>query len=276
MNPIPRILELVYSGLWAITPEAFTAIDRALQLRLSAQQPVAITAPAKKPLSALTPGKTIGILSIEGIIGKRLSTIEGMCGGCDMEEVLAHAKALADNPSVGTIILDISSPGGTVTGLVEAHAALVDIACRKTLVAYTDTQMCSAAYWLATAAHSIYCSPSATLGSIGVYTTVVDRSRQLAAEGVNVQAIQGGKYKTDGAPWKPLDDAARARVQERVDHTYATFKAAVSGSRPQVQEETMQGQAFLGEASLTVGLADANYNSLQDLVRALVDITPQS
>jgi len=61
----------------------------------------------------------IGIVPVVGVIGKGLSPMEKMMGAVDIDEVSAALDLFASDPSVEKVALQISSPGGTVTGVEE-------------------------------------------------------------------------------------------------------------------------------------------------------------
>ena len=113
------------------------------------------------------------------------------------------------NPNVQRIVLDIDSPGGTVAGTPEAAAQIAAANKVKRVDAWTGNLMCSAAYYLAAGCRGVYAAPSATVGSIGVYLPVVDRSEMYKAMGVKVDIIKSGKYKGMGFPGTSLTDDQR-------------------------------------------------------------------
>ena len=109
----------------------------------------------------------VGIVPIVGVIGKGLSPLEKMMGAVDVNDVSAAIDAFASNPEVEKVALQISSPGGTVTGVEELANKVRNL--EKPTLAYTDSEMASAAYWIGSAADRVVASPSSTVGSIGVY-----------------------------------------------------------------------------------------------------------
>ncbi len=191
-----------------------------------------------------------------------------MCGGLDVNALVSSAETLANDTGIGTIVLNWNSPGGTVTGVPEAYDALVAVGRKKTLISYTDTMMASAAQWLASAAVSTYAAKSATVGSIGVYNLILDRTVQLAQEGVRVDAIQAGKYKLLGAPFKALSSEERAMLQDRVDAIHKDFKSAVTRNR-NVDAGAMEGQGLTGAQGLKAGIVDNIFPSLSNLLSRL-------
>lgn len=199
----------------------------------------------------------VAVITIDGAIDKRVSQMDMECMGggvdlCDIDEALAFA--MGDN--VDKIVLDIASPGGSVVGVHETYSRILAACQAKEVHAYVNTQACSAAYYLASACDHIAAAPSAVIGSIGVYMALIDQSRRLNAEGITVNVMQGGKWKTVGADYKPLADDERAMLQAKVDALYVQFKAAVNERRPQVEDSTMQGQWFDASEGFALGLVD--------------------
>jgi protease-4 len=198
----------------------------------------------------------VAIVTIDGAIDKRIATLDMQCYGgvdlCDVDEALAMAR----NSSADKIVIDMHSPGGSVVGVAETHARILALCEEKEVHCYIDVQACSAGYYLASACDHIAAAPSACVGSIGVYLALIDQSRRLEAQGVTVNVMQGGQWKTVGADYKPLADDERAMLQSKVDKLYADFKAAVNLRRPQVADSTMQGQWMEASEGLELGLVD--------------------
>ena len=117
--------------------------------------------------------------------------------------------------------------------------------------------MASAAYYLAAGADAIVASPSAEVGSIGVYIPWMDYSQQLAAEGLKADPIvnKEGDLKALGFTGS-LSAEQRAYLQTRVDDDFADFKAHVLKHRD-VSPEAMRGQTLSGKQALATNLIDA-------------------
>jgi signal peptide peptidase SppA len=172
------------------------------------------------------------------------------------------AEQAAADPTIEKVLLDIASPGGSVTGVPETGAALARLAERKPVAAWTDSVMASAAYWFGSQAGTIIASPSSRVGSIGVYSIFTDRSGFLEKLGMKVNAISAGKYKLAGAPFKPMEDEERALFQASVDKIRDQFHGAVNAKRS-LKQGSMEGQCFDGE--------DAHANNLVDHLAHSVD-----
>ena len=209
----------------------------------------------------------VGVIPLRGVIGKGLSRLESLTGAADVEEFTAALEAMNEDSSVETIVVDISSPGGTVTGVEEAAAMLAK--SKKRTVAFTDTEAASAAYWIGSAADRFVATPSATVGSIGVYMAIPDYSKAFEMQGVRMDVIKSGALKGAGIPGPSLSDAQRADLQAQVESIHADFKAAVRAKRKLTKDEDMEGQVFSGRQAAQKGLVTGLGTSLAALIADL-------
>ena len=197
-------------------------------------------------------------IHVDGAIDKNLTSWDRMCfDACDLNDVDRAIGRVSSDASVKNVLIAINSPGGVVSGVPETAARIAALAQKKNVFALIDGMGCSAAYWLAAAADQVLATPSSMTGSIGVYLALLDETRWLEDQGVKVETIKDGKLKAAGASWKPLTDDERAHFQSMVNQIGATFRAAVTSKRTSLTEDTMQGQAFFGDAGLNAGLVDA-------------------
>jgi signal peptide peptidase SppA len=264
MKNYPHIISKVYDEPWLITPEKHQAIQRILEARLSGQNlPVQIDPNDDDDEPEQMGGQLV--VPIFGIIGKRLSMMEMVSGGYNLDDLDEILDVAEDDDSIDEILLHFDSPGGTLPGIPEMAARIAGI--NKKVIAFTDRSMCSGAYYLAAGADEIYCTSSVRVGSIGVFSIYQDISRQLANEGIVVNAISAGSDKLLGAPWKPMSDSDRAKLQAECDDVYDAFKAHVSENRSDVPDDAMQGNVFDGEGAVNNGLVDGLVSSLSDLIR---------
>lgn len=210
---------------------------------------------------------SVGVIPLKGVVGKSLSPLDRMTGAVDLDEFTASLEAFAVDPEVKTIVIDVSSPGGTVTGVEEAAAMLASV--QKPTVAFTDTEAASAAFWISSQADRLVVTPSATVGSIGVYMAIPDVSKAYESMGVRMDVIKSGTLKGAGIEGTSLSEAQRANLQEQVNAIHADFKAAVLGKRRSVEASDMEGQVFSGKVAAQKGLVTGLTSSFQQLIADL-------
>ena len=206
-----------------------------------------------------------GVIPVAGVIGKNLTPIEKMTGAVDVTDIGDTIDDYATNPQVTRIAFQVSSPGGTVTGVEELANKVRNIS--KPTMAYSDTEMASAAYWIASAADKVVVSPSSTIGSIGVYQVVADYSEAAKSQGIKVVVVKAGQHKAIGVMGSEVTDSQQAHLQIGVNEIWGDFKAAVLQTRKLVKAEDMEGQVFSGkqaaQRNLVTGLADSFSEAVQ-------------
>ena len=208
----------------------------------------------------------IGVIPVVGVIGKGLSPLEKMMGAADVNDIGDAIDAMAANPEVEKVALQVSSPGGTVTGVEELANKVRNLG--KPTMAYTDSEMASAAYWIASAADRVISSPSATVGSIGVYLAIPDYSKAAEMAGIKMVVLKSGKFKGAGIEGTSLNADQVENLQASVDAIHADFKAAVSMKRKMVKADAMEGQTFSGKQAAQQGLVTGLSDSFNEALRS--------
>jgi len=166
-------------------------------------------------------------------------------------------RGVAD-PDVNEIILDLNSPGGTVPGCFDCADAIFAARGVKPIRAVANEFAYSAAYAIASSADTITVGRTGGVGSIGVMTGHTDMSARLEAQGVKFTPIYAGKNKGDGLHTAPLSEAAKARMQERVDAIHDIFVATVARNRGMDEQAVRDTEAatFMAQQAVENGLAD--------------------
>lgn len=202
----------------------------------------------------------VAVLPVRGMIVPRATYWSGLFGMTGLDQLAGSlAAALADS-EVGEIVLDIDSPGGSVAGVAEMAERIYQARGVKPITAVVNHLAASAGYWLASAAGSVVVSESAEVGSIGVYAMHANAAGMLEKEGVQVTLISAGEFKTEGNPYQPLSDAARAAIQGRIDRYYGQFVGDVARFRGRtdsdVRDNFGRGRIVGMADALTAGMAD--------------------
>ncbi|EIQ01623.1 ClpP class periplasmic serine protease [Opitutaceae bacterium TAV1] len=219
--------------------------------------------------AALPAGQILHIFG-SGTLGKHLSSFDELCsGGLSVDRIHAAIAEGKDDPKVSAILLQLDTPGGICHGMPEA-AALVRAACEvKTVAAFCDSLTASAGYWITSAADNFYITPSADVGSVGVYAAIVDYTEWCKKQGIAVTLVKDGAHKGAGFPGTTMTEEQVALIQESVMTCSASFKKDVRQRRGDVSDSTLQGQCFTGPAAIDARLADTLVN---DLSAALSDL----
>jgi signal peptide peptidase SppA len=208
------------------------------------------------------------VVRVSGVLMKNPGLIERLYyGAIDTDEVIDAVSRGMALPDTHSLVLDIDSPGGTVTGIPELGTAIMAANSAKPVFAFTDRLMASAAYWLAAGATSIYSTPSAELGSIGVYMPFYDYTEFLKQVGIKVELFTSGKYKGAGFPGTSLTEDQRDQFQSQINDIYNLFASHVAINRGSIESDDMQGQTYIGKKAVQKGFADRLVGNLDEVLK---------
>lgn len=250
MPDYSRIINLVQSSVWLIEETRGRVIADQFVSRLEAgaaggsflteaeleenRQRAATYRVPMQPSGKSGRARDVAIIPLIGAILPRGDLMADMSGGgaVNLSRFMSEFERAANDESVGAILLEIDSPGGQIDLVTEA-AQLIR-AHRKAgrpIVALANTMAASAAYWLASAADEIVASPSATVGSIGVFQLHQNLENAAAMKGVKYTYIYEGPRKVEWHPFAEMDGKALGHFQQSVRAAYESFTADVAAYR---------------------------------------------
>lgn len=261
---LPAVRRAMQSTVWAIRPEKLAEILEVVSVHaqgggFTAEEIRARVGDARKPAAANRGG--IQVIPVYGVIAHRMDLMTEMSGGTSTLALADQFDAAMADPNISTIVLDVDSPGGSTDGVPELAARIYDARGQgKRTVAVANTLMASAAYWIGAAADEVVATPSAMAGSIGVFAVHLDESALNDKMGLKHTIISAGTHKTDGNPYEPLSEDARAALQASVDEYYAMFTGDVARFRgtsaQHIQTGYGEGRVLTAAQSLGAGLVD--------------------
>lgn len=269
-----KLLDLL-TAPWAIAPDKLREIQAIYSTHLRGEKIDidAIEARLGRPLAneqqdyAIRQGG-VAVLSLEGVMAPKANLFMRVSGGVSTQMANTQIESAIADPRVTALVLAIDSPGGSVFGTPELGATVRELSAIKPIVTVTDATLASAAYWVGSAANSIFISgPTVQVGSIGV---VASHSYDPKATGTKTE-ITAGKYKrivNDG----PLTEEGKAYMQGHVDHLYAVFVDAVASHRGTTPDAVLahmaDGRVFIGQQAIDAGLVDG-YATVDAMVEQL-------
>lgn len=176
-----KILD-VLTAPWAISPEKLTEIKAIYRTHFRGEKidwkametKVGLVFSSIKDAPLYDTVEGVAVIDITGILTKSLSFFSFLFGGTSMRDVADAFIAAMTDEEITSIMLHIDSPGGTVDGTQELADLIFAARGQKPIMAYSDGQITSAAYWIGSAADAIYLSGDTVMaGSIGVVATHV-------------------------------------------------------------------------------------------------------
>lgn len=199
------------------------------------------------------------IVPLVGVISSD-PLINWLLGGVSPDAFASALREAVADASVSDVVLLVDSPGGEIGLIQETAAEIRRLRALKPITAIARTQMASAAFWLGAQASRVVATPSASVGSVGVFFAHAEQSRLNERVGITVTYISSDPKKVEGNPHQPLADDARAFLQSRVDAVYAQFLADLAAGRglrlSQVAADFGGGRSFSADEALRRGMVN--------------------
>lgn len=183
---------------------------------------------------------------------------------------------IAENDkNVKAVVIEIDSPGGTVTASDEIHNRIRTFKSKKPVpvVVSMASLATSGGYYAACGADHVIAQPTTFTGNIGVLMPRYNFSRLMEKYGVEETTIvsTGAPFKNAGSSFRPESAEEKAYMQELADAAFVQFKKVVSQGRSSKLkgnvESVANGKVFTAADALGLGLID-EIGYLQDAYKA--------
>lgn len=189
----------------------------------------------------------------EGLIRTRPSVVQ---------EVVSHLRKAAQDREIRAVVLQINSPGGSVTGSdiiyheilrfkeergIPVVAAMLDVAA-------------SGAYYIALPADHIVAHPTTVTGSVGVIFIRPKVTALMEKIGVGVEVSKSGVNKDIGSPFRPTtpeEEKILAAMTDQLGKRFADLVARHRKTDPAALAEVATARVFLADRALSLGLVDS-------------------
>ena len=167
-------------------------------------------------------------------------------------------KALRD-PQVRGAWINIESPGGAWAGTSELNSAVAELAKAKPVIVAGEEIVASGGYLAATSATEIWLNDPGVVGSIGVYSTITDRSKLYERAGLQVHLLKFGTDKGIGVDGLPITESQLSVLQERVNQIGGMFVEQVAAGRRRQTADVLKwatGRTYSAREGKQMGLID--------------------
>jgi len=159
------------------------------------------------------------------------------------------------------VALVINSPGGSPvqSSLIAARIRRLAEDRKIPVHAFVEDVAASGGYWLATAADDIWVDENSVIGSIGVISSGFGLSDFISRYGIERRVHTAGTSKSFLDPFRPEKPEDVAKLHSILEPIHTSFKAQVAlrrGNRLATDRDLFTGDVWVGEAGVSVGLAD--------------------
>ncbi len=191
--------------------------------------------------------------------GLTVVEVEGVLDGAITNRLRRDVLQSERDESVTERIILFDSPGGSTDGNDDLAATIRASREVKPITAIVPSVAASAAYNLAASCLRIVASPAASVGSIGVFSVLVDSSEQAALLGLRVIVVRSGRFKGLGIPGVEVTPEQIENLQRTVDGHARLFLASVAKGRRMATgrlQELADGSMYMASEAKANGLID--------------------
>jgi len=169
-----------------------------------------------------------------------------------VESILSQIRCATMDEGVKAIILEVDSPGGSVTPSDEIYAALEGFKRERedrVIMVFVRDIGASGAYYAAMAGDFIMAEPTAIVGSVGVIMQTLNMQGLGEKIGLSSVTIASGANKDMLNPFEEVDPEHVRLLQELVDSMQVRFSSIVQESRGLESTALLDGRVFnVGQA----------------------------
>lgn len=258
-----RMLASIKGELWMIRPDmvqsfALSALEIGERKSYSDQDDYLSNFYTKRQ-NAFIDGDGIAHIEVRGALLNKAPAIYEKWGLATTYGTIISETESATNQGAKGILYAFDSPGGTVAGVVEGGASIINAGVPT--VAFCSGLACSAAYWLPSGCNAIVATPSAIVGNIGAIISWTDCSAFWEEMGIEFKALV-----SEGADLKSTfhlepNETQLEFLQDSINEAGASFRHHVAKGRAtagaELDPEIWRAGWYSGQKAGDLGLIDA-------------------
>lgn len=193
------------------------------------------------------------------------------CGPQGTKSKMNIMEQFKNDPNCKGVVLDIDSGGGQVSGTPEFYDYIKNFG--KPVVAYTDGLMCSAAYYIGSAANHIIANKRADhIGSIGTMIHFIDLTGYYEKEGAKVITEYATKSTEKNRAFEELIAGKPEKyIKQELDPITEDFINDIKAVRADVNEAVFTGATYSPKQAIKMGLVD-ELGTLQTAIAKVLEL----
>lgn len=260
-------------GRWLVAnPGSLLPVARAFLNRLPVEMEVKAEEVSTVADSGAEAGKakSVAVVPLHGTMTKY-----DTCMSRGTMFIADRLREMADDGNVIGVVLDIDSPGGSVSAIPPMLEAIGYVRAKgKPVYAHADC-CASAAYWVASQCDALYIDNDLSeVGSVGAMAVFVDGTAVNPATGERTITVYADESPDKNRAYREAlagnFEAAKAELKPLVEQ----FREAVVSGRPGMKKDepgVLTGAMFGAAEALRLGMADAK-KTLSETVEAVFAI----
>lgn len=196
-------------------------------------------------------------------------TLSGALYSWESQWLIRQVEAVESNPNICGMVLVIDGPGGMVSHLDQAVAAVEK--CTKPTATVVTGIMASAHFWLGTATDRTFIvTPLCEVGSVGVVITHYSFKEYFKQNGIDYREIYPDTADLKNKPTRVLEESGdESLIKTRAEKIHRAFSDAVArhlGIDYDPELPLFRGELFTGDEAVALGYID-QFGDVADAVK---------
>lgn len=190
--------------------------------------------------------------------------LTGVVDGNMVQRAQRFANYVRDNKNIKAVIVEVDSPGGSVTASDEIHHILTKVAQDRRLVVSMRGLAASGGYYISMPAEKIYAQPTTLTGSIGVIMQTMEVTRLMDKIGVQPETVKSDNaetFKDAGSPFRKFSEQDRLYFKGLINDMHTKFSKIVEdGRRGKLTKDIKDiaiGRIWTADEARALGLVDS-------------------
>lgn len=190
--------------------------------------------------------------------------VRGVIMDRQASQLMKLLKQAQEDENVRAVVLDVDTPGGSVTASDQMYRAVEEFKQSKKVpvVIAQGGLATSGGYYLSAAGDYVFAQPTTLTGNIGVIASSLNFAGLMEKYGVRDATItsSGSKFKDSGSAYRQERPEDREYLQGLIDGMYKQFTGVVAAGRKGKLKVGVEvyasGKAFSADEALKMGLVD--------------------
>lgn len=184
---------------------------------------------------------------------------DGTGDGIVSEKLVKTINEAAKDKQVKSVVLRVSSPGGSAYGSEQIWHALMELKKNKPLIVSMGDYAASGGYYISAPADTIVAQPNTITGSIGIFGLIPNIDGLNKKLGLSYDVVKTNAMSDVPSLNRAFRPEERALMQAYVDRGYQLFVKRCADGRSKTTDEIKaiaEGRVWTGEEALKIGLVD--------------------
>jgi len=192
--------------------------------------------------------------------------------GIVARDLVGTINKVAGDSAVKSVVLRVSSPGGSAYASEQIWHALAMLKAKKPLVVSMGDYAASGGYYISCIADLIVAQPNTITGSIGIFGVIPNIKGLNEKLGLTYDGIKTNKMSDAISVNRAFTPEERNLMQNYVNRGYELFVKRCADGRKMTKDQIKniaEGRVWTGEDAMKVGLVD-KIGGLNDAIKLAV------